>query len=114
MFGESPYIATTFTPEGKRTSINVECVGNLMMRHYIEDIAERSHCRLVSQSDSIGPHIVGRVKIVVIWTCTADPVDAGTTRFTTASKSPRLPATLKSWRSAACPSPWRARAHSKH
>ena len=74
--------ATTFTPEGKRMSINVEHVGNLMVQHYVEDIAERSHCRLVSLSDSIGPDIATRVKIVVIWTFTADAVDADTTRFT--------------------------------
>jgi len=33
-------------------------------------------------SDSIGPDIATRVKIVVIWTFTADAVDADTTRFT--------------------------------
>jgi hypothetical protein len=45
--------AATRTPEGKRMSINVERVGNLMVQHYVEDLAERSACRLVSQSDSI-------------------------------------------------------------
>lgn len=46
--------ATTLTPEGKRMSLNVERVGNLMVQHYVEDVAEQSHVRLVSQSDSIG------------------------------------------------------------
>ncbi|MFD4503494.1 hypothetical protein [Streptomyces sp. NPDC058457] len=73
--------ATTLTPEGKRMSINVEQVGNLMVQHYVEEIAERSHYRLVSLSDSIGPDIGTRVKLTVIWEFTAEAVDAGTTRF---------------------------------
>ncbi|WP_089100409.1 hypothetical protein [Streptomyces hyaluromycini] len=73
--------ATTLTPEGKRMSVNVEQVGNLMVQHYVEDIAERSHCRLVSLSDSIGPDIGARVKLTVIWEFTAEAVDTGTTRF---------------------------------
>lgn len=55
------------TPEGKRMSINVEHVGNLMIQHYVEDLAKRNHCRLISLSDSIGPSVDGRVKVVVIW-----------------------------------------------
>ncbi|AXL49410.1 hypothetical protein DSC91_001211 [Paraburkholderia caffeinilytica] len=74
--------AATLTPEGKRMSINVEHVGNLMVQHYVEDIAGRSHCRLVSLSDSIGPDIGSRVKIVVIWSFNVDAVDADTTRLT--------------------------------
>ena len=38
--------AVTVTPMGKRMSINVEHVGNLMVHHYVEDVAERSRCRL--------------------------------------------------------------------
>lgn len=74
--------AATLTPEGKRMSINVERVGNLMVQHYVEDIAERSHCRLVSLSDSIGPDIDSSVKIVVIWSFNVDAIDADTTRLT--------------------------------
>lgn len=74
--------AATLTPEGKRMSINVEHVGNLMVQHYVEDIAERSRCRLVSLSDSIGPDIGSRVKIVVIWSFNADAIGADTTRLT--------------------------------
>ncbi len=74
--------AATLSPEGKRMSINVEQVGNLMVQHYVEDIAERSHCRLVSLSDSIGPDIGSRTKVGVIWSFTAEAIDAETTRFT--------------------------------
>src|ERR1700739_1276789 len=74
--------AATLTPEGKRTSINVERVGNLMVQHYVEDLADRSACRLVSHSDSLGPDIVSRTTVIVIWAFTADAVDSGTTKFT--------------------------------
>lgn len=74
--------AVTATHEGKRMSVNVEHVGNLMVHHYVEDVAERSRCRLVSLSESIGPDIGSRIKVVVIWMFTADVIDAGTTRFT--------------------------------
>jgi hypothetical protein len=74
--------AVTVTPEGKRMSINVEHVGNLMVHHYVEDVAERSRCRLVALSDSIGLDIGSRAKVVVIWMFIADVIDAGTTRFT--------------------------------
>ena len=73
--------ATSVTSEGKRMSINVERVGNLMVQHYVEDIAERNRCRLVSQSDSIGPDIGSLVKLVVIWSFAAEAIDADTTRF---------------------------------
>jgi hypothetical protein len=74
--------AATFTPEGKRMSINVEQVGNLMVQRYVEDIAERSSCRLVSLSDSIGPDIASKVKIVVIWSFITEAIDGPTTKFT--------------------------------
>jgi hypothetical protein len=72
----------TFRVDGKRMSINVEQVGNLLIQHYVEDIAERAHCRLVSLSDSIGPTIDDRTKVVVVWELSVQPFDAKTTRFT--------------------------------
>ena len=74
--------AATLTPDGKRMTINVEQVGNLMVEHYVEDVTERSRCRLVSLSDSLGPDINSRAKVVVIWMFTADAIDADTTTFT--------------------------------
>ena len=53
--------AATTTPDGRRMSINVERVGNLMVQHYVDDAASRDHCRLVSLSDSIGPDIERKV-----------------------------------------------------
>jgi hypothetical protein len=74
--------ATTVTADGKRMSLNVERVGNLTVQHYVKDIAKQSRCRLVSLSDSIGPDIGSRVKVVVIGSFAADAIDAETTRFT--------------------------------
>lgn len=73
--------AISVTPDGRRMSINVERVGNLLIEHYIEDVAERGTCRLVSLSDSIGPDIDARVKLIVIWTLNIEPLDENTTRF---------------------------------
>ncbi|SMG59510.1 hypothetical protein [Paraburkholderia susongensis] len=72
---------STLHVDGKRMSVNVEHVGNLMIQHYVEDISERSHCRLVSVSDSIGPTIDDRTKVIVIWEFIAEAVDAMTTKF---------------------------------
>jgi hypothetical protein len=55
--------AASMTPEGKRMSLNVEHVGNLMVQHYVEEISERAHGRLVSSSDSIGPDISSRTSL---------------------------------------------------
>ena len=74
--------ASTFTPEGKRMSINVEQVGNLLVQHYVEDVAEPRTVRLVSLSESIGPEIGSKVKINVIWSFSVEAVDERTTRFT--------------------------------
>ena len=72
----------TLTREGKRMSINVENVGNMMVHHYVEDVTERSRSRLVSLSDSIGPEIGSSVKVGVVWMFVADEIDSGTSRFT--------------------------------
>jgi hypothetical protein len=105
--------AATRTPEGKRMSINVERVGNLMVQHYVEDLAEPNRCRLVSLSDSIGPDITDRVAVVVVWAFTVDAIDSGTTKSPTASKSAQLPGMWKRWRDAACLSPSRVRPRSR-
>jgi hypothetical protein len=74
--------AASRTAEGKRMSLNVEHVGNLMVQHYVEEISERAHCRLVSTSESIGPDINSRTKVIVIWSFTAEAIDAHSTKFT--------------------------------
>lgn len=48
---------------GKRVSINVEKVGNLIISHYNEDVSEKDHCRVVSTSDVLTAQ-GGRTKFV--------------------------------------------------
>ncbi len=57
---------TSKTSDGKRMSINVEMVGpGLILEHYVEDISEKHHCRLISLSDVLAPQ--GKTKIQVRW-----------------------------------------------
>ena len=71
------HIAAGFTTsdDGRRMSLNVETIGgNLMVQHYVEDIAERHHVRLLSTSDVIGPG--GRTKSGVVWELSVRALDA--------------------------------------
>lgn len=70
------------TPDGKRMSVNVEHVGNLMIQHYVEDLSMRNHCRLISLSDSIGPSVEGRVQVFVIWEFQVEASGDKSTKFT--------------------------------
>ena len=74
--------ATSFTADGKRMSINVERIGSLIVQHYIEEIAERRHCRLISLSDTFGPDITARGQVKVMWEFFVEPIDAAKTKFT--------------------------------
>ena len=56
----------TTTTDGRRMSINVEVIGgSVIVEHYVEEIAQPDHLRLISQSDLFTPN--GRTKIEVIW-----------------------------------------------
>ena len=53
-------------PDGRRMSINVEIIGgSVMVQHYVEQVADPDHLRLVSTSDLFTP--TGRTTIEVIW-----------------------------------------------
>jgi hypothetical protein len=55
-------------------SINVEILGgSLMVQHYVEEIGEPDHLRLVSKSDLFTP--AGRTKIGVIWDLSVKKID---------------------------------------
>ncbi|GHH85991.1 hypothetical protein GCM10018793_56250 [Streptomyces sulfonofaciens] len=52
--------------EGLPMSINVEMIGTaLMVQHYVGEITEPHHCRLVSDSDVFAPQ--GRTSVQVVW-----------------------------------------------
>src|ERR1035438_132815 len=56
---------STTTPDGRRMSINVEVLGgSMIVQHYVEEIGQPNHLRLVSTSDVFTP--TGRTKIGVI------------------------------------------------
>jgi hypothetical protein len=74
--------AASLTADGKRMSINVERIGSLIVQHYVEDVSERRHCRLISISDTFGPEIRARGQVGVMWEFFVEPIDATTTKFT--------------------------------
>ena len=51
-----------------------------MVQHYIEEIGERDHLRLVSKSDVFTP--AGRTKVGVIWDLRVRKIDDQTCEFT--------------------------------
>ena len=71
----------TTAPDGRRMSINVEVLGGSpMVQHYVEEIAEPHHLRLVSKSDVFTP--AGRIKVAVMWDLSVKKIDADTCEFT--------------------------------
>jgi hypothetical protein len=56
-------------------SLNVETIGgHLMVQHYVEDLGEQHHVRLLSTSDVITP--TGRTKSGVVWELSVKRLDA--------------------------------------
>jgi hypothetical protein len=86
---------TTTAPDGRRMSINVEVLGGSpMVQHYVEEIAEPHHLRLVSSSDIFTP--TGRIKVGVIWNLSVKKVDGSTCEFTNEVHSSFTPELLDS------------------
>ncbi len=65
---------------GKRVSINVEKVGNLIISHYNEDVSEKDHCRVVSISDVLTAQ-GARTKLHITWELKAAPAESGRCTF---------------------------------
>jgi hypothetical protein len=83
----------TATTDGRRVSINVENIGgSLIVQHYVEDIGEPDHLRLVSHSDLFTP--TGRTKIDVVWDLSVKPIDEETCEFTNSVHSSAPPEML--------------------
>src|ERR1700719_1507632 len=81
--------------DGRRVSINVEVLGGSpMVQHYVEEIAEPHHLRLVSSSDIFTP--TGRIKVGVIWDLSVKKVDGDTCEFTNEVHSSFTPELLDS------------------
>jgi len=85
--------AATTAPDGRRMSINVEVIGgSLMVQHYVEEIGDPDHLRLVSHSDLFTP--AGRTKIDVIWDLRARRLDDKSCEFTNTVHSSAPPEML--------------------
>jgi len=85
----------TTAPDGRRMSINVEVLGGSpMVQHYVEEIAEPHHLRLVSSSDVFTP--TGRIKVGVIWDLSVKKIDGSTCEFTNEVHSSFTPELLDS------------------
>jgi len=72
---------TTTTDDGRPMSINVEVIGGtLMVQHYVAEVHEPHHCRMVSLSDVQTP--AGWTKIQVIWDLSVTALDSASCRYT--------------------------------
>ena len=81
---------STTAPDGRRMSINVEILGGSpMVQHYVEEISERDHLRLVSNSDVFTP--TGRIKVGVVWDLSVKKIDDQSCEFTNTVHSTSTP-----------------------
>jgi hypothetical protein len=83
----------TTSPASRRMSINVEVLGgSMIVQHYVEEIGQPAHLRLVSSSDVFTP--TGRTKIGVISDLTARKINDNTCEFTNTVQSCATPELL--------------------
>jgi hypothetical protein len=82
--------AVTTAPDGRRMSINVEVIGgSVMVQHYVEEVSEPNHLRLVSDSDVFTP--TGRTKLGITWDLSVVRIDAASCEFTNMVRSAATP-----------------------
>src|ERR1700722_1640058 len=71
----------TTSEDGRPMSINVEKIGDaIVVQHYVAEVHEPDHCRMVSISDSISP--AGTTKVQVVWELSVKKVDESTCEYT--------------------------------
>ena len=59
---------SSITPDGKRSSINVESVGgSLLVQHYIETVSKPDHVQLVSEKSDLWLYHIFHIHVKVIW-----------------------------------------------
>ena len=82
--------AVTTAPDGRRMSINVEVIGgSMMVQHYLEEVSEPDHLRLVSNSDVFTP--TGRTKLDITWDLSVVKIDDSSCEFTNMVRSAATP-----------------------
>ena len=86
----------TTAPDGRRMSIHVEVIaGSTIVHHYVEEVGDPEHLRLVSTSDLFTP--IGRTTVGVIWDLRVKPINDHMCEFTNyvrISSTPELTAFL--------------------
>src|SRR3974377_425270 len=91
---------TTTTDDGRPMSINVEVIGGtLMVQHYVAEVHEPHHCRMVSLSDVQTP--AGWTKIQVIWDLSVTALDSTSCLYTNHVLTYPTPAFLETLKVAA-------------
>ena len=84
----------TTAPDGRRMSINVEVIGgSMLVQHYVEEVGEQDHLRLVSTSDVFTP--TGRTTIGVTWDLAVRKIDDKSCEFTNTVQSCATPELLE-------------------
>ncbi|GAB3014019.1 hypothetical protein GCM10023080_096730 [Streptomyces pseudoechinosporeus] len=79
--GEHIAAGRTTTDDGRPMSINVENVGgSLVIQHYVAEVHEPHHCRMVSLSDAQTAGVW--TKAHVTWDLRVEPIDDRTCRLT--------------------------------
>jgi hypothetical protein len=72
---------STTTDDGRPMSINVEEIGGgLMVQHYVAEVHQPHHCRMVSLSDVQTP--LGWTTMQVIWDLSVTALDPATCQYT--------------------------------
>lgn len=78
--GEHLAAGATVTDDGQPMSINVEQIGGtLLIQHYVAEVHEPHHCRMVSMTDAQTP--LGWTKIQVIWDLSVAAAPDGTVTY---------------------------------
>jgi hypothetical protein len=71
---------STTTDDGRPMSINVEEIGGgLLVQHYVAEVHQPHHCRMVSLTDVHTP--LGWTKFQVIWDLSVTGIDTGTCEY---------------------------------
>jgi hypothetical protein len=82
--------AATTAPDVRRISVNMEFSGGtLVVQHYVEEIGEPDHLRLVSTSDLFTP--TGRTTARVIWDLSVKKIDDHSCELPTWFRAPPTP-----------------------
>src|SRR5208282_6581637 len=70
---------TTTTDDGRPMMVTTEMVSDVMIQHWVAEVREPGHCRMVSISDAITAG--GRTKVQAVWELSAKKIDDRTCEY---------------------------------